>query len=106
MSTAVHESNFTSELEELVGWGDAIKRGDIEPESYVVWTPPETIDVASIRHEQRLSQERFALKYGFTLSAVKKWDLGLRTPAAPIRTLLWLIQTHRAVIDGLFATAK
>jgi putative transcriptional regulator len=52
---------------------------------------PEKIDVRKIRRRLGLSQEAFAMKYGFALSAVRDWEQGRRTPERSARILLKIV---------------
>jgi len=53
---------------------------------------PKKIDVRRIRTNLGLSQEAFALKYGFALSAVREWEQGRRQPARSTRILLKIVE--------------
>src|SRR5258708_9131889 len=57
---------------------------------------PEKIDVKSIRNKLRMTQARFSDVFGFRLDAIKHWEGGRRTPEAPARTLLTVIDTNPA----------
>ncbi len=52
---------------------------------------PEKVDVKSIRNKLRMTQARFSDVFGFSLDAIKHWEGGRRTPEAPARTLLTVI---------------
>lgn len=54
-------------------------------------TLPETVDVRGIRKRLRLSQERFAARFGLSVDAVRHWESGRRQPEAAARALLTLI---------------
>lgn len=53
---------------------------------------PEDIDVRKIRRRLGLSQEAFARKYGFALSAVRDWEQGRRRPVRSARILLKIVE--------------
>lgn len=55
-------------------------------------TVPKQIDVRAIRHRLGMSQEEFALRFGFPISTVRNWEQGQRNPAGPSRVLLLLIE--------------
>ena len=59
---------------------------------------PEQVDVAAIRSELKMSQSIFAETFGFSLSAVRKWEQGQRTPEKPIRILLRTIQHNPGAV--------
>jgi putative transcriptional regulator len=49
---------------------------------------PEKVDVKKIRTRLGLSQETFAARYGFAISAVRDWEQGRRRPERSARILL------------------
>jgi|SRR5579859_1946099 len=53
---------------------------------------PEAIeDVRALRLRLGLSQERFAARFGFTVSAIRQYESHRRIPTGPVRTLLRVI---------------
>jgi putative transcriptional regulator len=53
---------------------------------------PEAIeDVRALRLRLGLSQERFAARFGFTVSAIRQYESRRRVPTGPVRTLLRVI---------------
>ena len=59
---------------------------------------PEKVDVKSIRNKLRMTQARFSDVFGFSLDAIKHWEGGRRTPEAPARTLLTVIDKNPAAV--------
>src|SRR5438105_8715258 len=59
---------------------------------------PEKVDVKSIRNKLRMTQARFSDVFGFSLDAIKHWEGGRRTPEAPARTLLTVIEKNPAAV--------
>ncbi len=59
--------------------------------------PP--IDVRALRDDLGLSQRAFALRYGFSLSAVRHWEQGNREPEAAARLLLAMIRDQREAVE-------
>jgi putative transcriptional regulator len=53
---------------------------------------PKQMDVAGIRRNLGMSQEEFALCFGFSVGTVRNWEQGHRHPDGPSRVLLLLIQ--------------
>jgi putative transcriptional regulator len=53
---------------------------------------PETVDIRAIRQREGLSQEQFARRYGFALSALRDWEQGRRQPDRAARLLLRVIE--------------
>src|SRR5580693_8901768 len=63
---------------------------------------PQQVDVKAIRNKLRMTQARFSNIFGFSLDAIKHWEGGRRTPEAPARTLLTVIDRNpTAVLSAL-----
>lgn len=50
------------------------------------------LDVRSIRERLGLTQAEFAVKYGFSVGAVRNWEQGIRRPERAARLLLAVIE--------------
>jgi len=59
---------------------------------------PQEVDVKAIRSRLRMTQARFSDTFGFSLDAIKHWEGGRRTPEAPARTLLTVIDKNPAAV--------
>ena len=59
---------------------------------------PDEVDVKSIRNKLNMTQSRFSETFGFSLDAIKHWEGGRRTPEAPARTLLTVIEKNPAAV--------
>ena len=71
---------------------------------------PEEVDVKAIRNRLGMTQARFSNTFGFSLNAIKHWEGGRRTPEAPARTLLTVIDKNPVAVltaldPGAFAPA-
>src|ERR1700722_5509267 len=71
---------------------------------------PHDVDVKAIRNRLGMTQARFSDTFGFSLDAIKHWEGGRRTPEAPARTLLTVIDRNPAAVltalkPAAFATA-
>jgi putative transcriptional regulator len=71
---------------------------------------PQEVDVKAIRDRLGMTQARFSNTFGFSLDAIKHWEGGRRTPEAPARTLLTVIDKNPAAVltalnPAAFATA-
>ena len=71
---------------------------------------PQDVDVKAIRNRLGMTQARFSDTFGFSLDAIKHWEGGRRTPGAPARTLLTVIDKNPAAVltalnPAAFATA-
>jgi putative transcriptional regulator len=63
---------------------------------------PQDVDVKAIRNRLGMTQARFSSTFGFSLDAIKHWEGGRRTPEAPARTLLTVIDKNpTAVLTAL-----
>ncbi len=63
---------------------------------------PHDVDVKAIRNRLGMTQARFSDTFGFSLDAIKHWEGGRRTPEAPARTLLTVIDRNpTAVLTAL-----
>ena len=59
---------------------------------------PHVVDVKAIRSRLGMTQARFSDTFGFSLDAIKHWEGGRRTPEAPARTLLTVIDKNPAAV--------
>ena len=81
-------SRFERELLESVQEARAIARGELEP-ARVFDTEP--FDVAAIRKRLKLSQGRFAARFGLSVATLRDWEQGRRQPDRYARSLLKVI---------------
>lgn len=65
---------------------------------------PEKLDVKKIRSGLGLSQEAFARKYGFSLSAVRDWEQGRRRPERSARILLKIVEREPEAVTRALAS--
>jgi putative transcriptional regulator len=68
-----------------------------EQEGFKAYVPQE-VDVKAIRNRLGMTQAKFSDTFGFSLDAIKHWEGGRRTPEAPARTLLTLIDRNPAAV--------
>ena len=59
---------------------------------------PQQVDVKAIRNRLGMTQAKFSGVFGFSLDAIKHWEGGRRTPEAPARTLLTVIDKNPAAV--------
>jgi putative transcriptional regulator len=59
---------------------------------------PQGVDVKAIRTRLGMTQAKFSGVFGFSLDAIKHWEGGRRTPEAPARTLLTVIDKNPAAV--------
>ena len=59
---------------------------------------PRDVDVKAIRNGLGMMQAKFSDTFGFSLDAIKHWEGGRRTPEAPARALLTVIDKNPAAV--------
>jgi putative transcriptional regulator len=63
------------------------------------------IDVAAIRKQYALSQQKFAALLGISVKTLRNWEQGRREPQGPARVLLRVAARHpEAVLDAVRKT--
>jgi putative transcriptional regulator len=89
--------------EEMVqGTADARAYMEGERKGFKV-TLPEAIDVRGLRKRLRLSQGRFAERFGLSVDAVRHWESGRRQPEAAARALLIVIAADPEFVERTLA---
>jgi putative transcriptional regulator len=79
----------------------AIGEGAAEANVYAVHIP-EAIDVKAIRVRLGLTQQQFAVRFGFSVNTLRHWEQGRRIPEAPTRAYLLVIDREpQAVLKAL-----
>lgn len=83
----------------MAGLGDAvaIAQGSADPTTYRAHIP-QTIDVRAVRKGLGLTQAQFALRFGFSVGAVRDWEQGRRVPETTNRVLLKVIALEPAAV--------
>ncbi len=72
-----------------------------EASLYAVHIPAE-IDVRAIRVRLGLTQQQFAIRFGFSVNTLRHWEQGRRIPEAPTRAYLLVIDREpQAVAKAL-----
>jgi putative transcriptional regulator len=64
---------------------------------------PRTIDVRALRERLRMTQEQFALQFGFSLGTVRHWEQGCRYPVGSARVLLKVIEHSPDAVKAALA---
>lgn len=80
-------------------------RGDmvgVRERSYRV---PEDINVQSVRQKLGLTQQQFAMQFGFSLATVRNWEQGIRVPPGPARVLLLVVDKEPDAVRRALAAA-
>lgn len=73
------------------GLEEAVYHGRGERKDVRIYRP-EAVDVAALRHRMGMTQEQFAARFGFSVSALRHWERGDRMPRGPSLVLLNLIE--------------
>lgn len=66
-------------------------QGNAEKGRLTRYNVPEDVDVKAIRQGLGLSQQEFALRFGFCLGTLRHWEQGARYPEGSARVLLTVI---------------
>ena len=75
----------------------AYARGEADLTKYRVHVP-DAVDVAAIRAKLDLTQEAFAVRFGFSKGAVRDWEQGRKVPEASARILLKVIEKRPDIV--------
>ena len=71
-------------------------------EAGVVVHKPDVLNIRAIREKTGMSQQHFCATLGISLSTLRHWEQGLRTPRGPARVLLKVVQKNpQAVIQAV-----
>ena len=89
-------SDFEKELIESAKQARAIARGEIEPARVY---EPKQINIVELRTRLGMTQEDFATRYGFKVSALREWEQGRRSPARAARVLLMVIDQFPDIVE-------
>ena len=99
----IHVSKAGSRILRSVRNARGFARGEVS-EGFVVHVPEE-IDVKAIRQKLDLSQEAFALRFGFSPAAVRDWEQGRRRPEQAARVLLMVIDEAPQTVERVLRKA-
>jgi putative transcriptional regulator len=84
-------------LNEAIDHGKSIGSGVIEYH-------PRAVDVAALRNRLGLTQAQFAARFGFSVTALRHWERGDRSPHGSALVLLNVIDKNpEAVLQALQA---
>ncbi|MGA3071082.1 MAG: helix-turn-helix domain-containing protein [Terracidiphilus sp.] len=76
----------------------AFVEGTAKKGTYVVHIPPE-IDVRAIRSRLGLTQQEFAIRFGFSINSLRHWEQGRRVPEGPTRAYLLVIDREPKAVQ-------
>jgi putative transcriptional regulator len=76
----------------------AFAEGTADMSLYRVHIPPE-IDVKAIRGRLGLTQQEFAVRFGFSVNTLRHWEQGRRVPEGPTRAYLMVIDREPKAVE-------
>jgi putative transcriptional regulator len=74
-------------------------------EAVIAVSVPRRVDVARIRRRLRMSQEAFALRYGFSVKNIRNWEQGIRQPEGAARAYLTVIERAPKMVERALRAA-
>ena len=78
----------------------ALDDDSISENGEIIRRPTPALDVRVLRETLRLSQPKFAARFGLNLSTLRQWELGRRTPDGAARVLLAVISRSPDAVDS------
>lgn len=81
----------------------AFARGEAVATNVTVIEVPVEVDVKAIRQARGLTQEQFASRYGFALTALQEWEKRRRRPDRSARVLLRVIEREPDAVERALA---
>ena len=79
--------------------------GSAKKGTYAVHIPPE-IDVKAIRVRLGMTQQEFAVRFGFSVNTVRHWEQGRRVPEGPTRAYLLVIDREPKAVQKALRIAR
>ncbi|MDR3772236.1 MAG: helix-turn-helix domain-containing protein [Terracidiphilus sp.] len=76
----------------------AFAEGTADMSLYRVHIPAE-IDVRAIRGRLGLTQQQFAVRFGFSVNTLRHWEQGRRVPEGPTRAYLMVIDREPKAVE-------
>jgi putative transcriptional regulator len=76
----------------------AFAEGTADMSLYKVHIPAE-IDVRAIRGRLGLTQQQFAVRFGFSVNTLRHWEQGRRVPEGPTRAYLLVIDREPKAVE-------
>jgi putative transcriptional regulator len=60
---------------------------------------PEQVDVRAIRVRLNMTQQEFAIRFGFSVNTLRHWEQGRRVPEGPTRAYLLVIDREPEAVQ-------
>ncbi len=74
-------------------------------DAYVVHVPKK-MDLRALRKARNMTQEAFAIRYGFNVARLRDWEQGRSQPDGAARAYLKLIEREPEVVERVLADAS
>jgi len=87
-------ASIIREMKEAIAFAE----GTADMSLYRVHIPPE-IDVRAIRGRLGLTQQQFAIRFGFNINTLRHWEQGRRVPEGPTRAYLLVIDREPKAVE-------
>jgi DNA-binding transcriptional regulator YiaG len=68
--------------------------------------PPDAIDVKAIRERLGLSQDEFAMRFGFDAASLRNWEQGRTEPETAVRSFFKVIETHPELVENALGSPR
>ena len=87
---------------------DSIRRGLAEAVAYAEGAGDESLyrvhipaklDVKAIRSRLKMTQQQFAMRFGFNINTLRHWEQGRRVPEGPTRAYLLVIDREPEAVQ-------
>jgi len=76
----------------------ALAEGTADPSQYAVHVPA-AVDVRAIRGRLKMTQQQFAIRFGFSVNTLRHWEQGRRAPEGPTRAYLLVIDREPEAVQ-------
>jgi len=76
----------------------AFAEGTVDENQYKVSIPAQ-VDVKAIRSRLKMTQEQFAIRFGFSINTLRHWEQGRRVPEGPTRAYLLVIDREPEAVQ-------
>ena len=95
------EEKLFNDLLESVKQMKAIRSGKMKPSRI---TKLEKNEITQARHRLKMTQTQFATAFGISVSTLRNWEQGHRTPSGAAITLIKVARKHpKAVLDAVLS---
>jgi DNA-binding transcriptional regulator YiaG len=68
--------------------------------------PPEDVNVKEIRERLGLSQDEFAMRFGFDAASLRNWEQKRTVPETAVRSFFKVIESHPEVVENALGSRR